>query len=107
MCPLSILYSRSLDTGCPPDGWMKGHVTSVYKRGGHSSANNYQPITLTSVVGKILESIIRDHVLDHLIKHTFSFPSTPWACPHDVMCSQSVTAMDHWMQAFVQQWLQY
>ena len=105
---MSPIYSLFQVTGhwCPPDGWMKGHVTSVYKKGGHSSANNYQPITLTSVVVKILESIIRD-VLVHLIKHTSSFPSTAWVCTHDVMCSQSVTAIDHWMQAFVQQWLQY
>ena len=56
--PLSILYSRSLDTGVLLDGWKRGHVTPVYKRGGHSCPNNYRPITLTSVVGNILESII-------------------------------------------------
>ena len=31
--PLSILYSRSLDTGVLPKGWKKGHVTPVqFKR---------------------------------------------------------------------------
>ena len=50
--PLSILYSRSLDTGVLPDGWKKGHVTPVYKKGGRSCPNNYRPITRTSVVGQ-------------------------------------------------------
>ena len=30
--PLSILDSRSLDTGVLPDGWKRGHVTPGYKK---------------------------------------------------------------------------
>ena len=42
----------------------------LYKKGGYSSPNNYQPITLTStVVGKILESINRYDILDQLIRY--------------------------------------
>ena len=46
-----------LDTGVLPEGWKRGHVTPLYKKGGCSCPNNYRSITLTSVVGKILESI--------------------------------------------------
>ena len=49
------------------------HTCSVYKKGGFSSPKNYWPIALTStVVGKILESFIRDDILDHLIRHSLS-----------------------------------
>ena len=30
---------------------------------------NYTPVSLTSVICKLLETIIRDHVMDFLIKH--------------------------------------
>ena len=98
--PLSILYSRSLDTGVLPDGWKRGHVTPVYKRGGHSCPNNYRPITLTSVVGKILESIIRDHVFVHLISRNLLSPQQHGFVPGKSCVSQLITAMDRWTKAY-------
>ena len=98
--PLSILYSRSLGNGVLPDGWKRGQVTPVYKKGGHSSPNNYRPITLTSVVGKILESIIRDHILDHLIRCNLLSAQQHGFVPGKSCVSQLITAMDHWTQAY-------
>lgn len=99
---MSILYSRSLNTGVIPDGWKKGHVTPVYKKVGHSSPNNHWPITLTSVVvGKILESIIRDRVLDHLIRHSLlSLNSMSSSLESHVYISQLITTMGNYMQAY-------
>ena len=98
--PLSILYSRSLDTGILPDGWKRGHLTPVYKKGSRSSPNNYRPITLTSVIGKILESIIRDHILDHLIRYNLLSAQQHGFVPGKSCVSQLITAMDHWTQAY-------
>ena len=30
---------------------------------------NYRPVSLTSVICKLLETIIRDHMMDFLVKH--------------------------------------
>ena len=64
-----FLFSKLLDTGVLPSIWNRGHGTPIHKKGSRSSPNNYQPITLTSVIGKILESIVRDHILNHLTRH--------------------------------------
>ena len=58
--PLYIIFSNSLATGCVPDNWKRGHVVSIHKKGCRKQASNYRPITLTSIVGKLLESIVRD-----------------------------------------------
>ena len=75
-------------------------MTPVYKKGGCSCPNNYRPITLTSVVGKILESIIRDHVFDHLISHNLLSPQQHGFVPGKSCVSQLITAMDRWTQAY-------
>ena len=36
---------------------------------------NYRPVSLTSVVCKVLETIIREHMMDFLIKHKLLNPS--------------------------------
>ena len=58
--PLYIIFSKSLATGCVPDNWKRGHVIPIYKKGRCKQASNYCPITLTSIIGKLLESIVRD-----------------------------------------------
>ena len=37
----------------------------VHKKGSKASVSNYRPISLTCVICKMLESMIRDHVMDH------------------------------------------
>lgn len=47
--------------------WKTGIVAAIYKKGTKSDMGNYRQVSLTSVVCKILESIIRDHIIEHLI----------------------------------------
>ena len=61
--PLSILMRKSLDEGVLPQTWKDACVSPIFKKGKKSQTTNYRPISLTSVVCKILESIIKDHVM--------------------------------------------
>ena len=40
------------------DEWKQAHVVPIFKKGQRNQASNYRPISLTSLVVKILESII-------------------------------------------------
>ena len=64
--PLSILYRRSLDTGSVPHAWKLGRVVPIFKKGDRKEPSNYRPVSLTSVTCKVLESLIRDRLLQHL-----------------------------------------
>jgi hypothetical protein len=46
-------------------------VSPVYKKGLKSAAENYRPISLTSVCCKILEHIIARNIMQHAKKTTF------------------------------------
>ena len=63
--PLSLLYRRSMDSGKLPAIWKQGMVVPIYKKGDKLNAKNYRPVSLTSVPCKVLESIIRDELMEH------------------------------------------
>jgi len=57
--PLTIIINTSIQSGCFPDSWKIGRVCPVHKRGAKNDTANYRPVTLTSNIGKIVESVIR------------------------------------------------
>ena len=68
--PLSMIFNLSLETGQVPEDWRKANVTPIFKnKGSKSKAENYRPISLTSIPCKLMESIIKDTVVEHLTIH--------------------------------------
>ena len=64
--PLQIIFSKSLSSGeCPLD-WRSANVTPIHKKGSRTDPSNYRPVSLTSQVCKVLETIVRKHILKHL-----------------------------------------
>ncbi|MCP3679704.1 MAG: reverse transcriptase family protein, partial [Gammaproteobacteria bacterium] len=64
--PLAQIFNTSLRTGTVPKDWKIANVTPIFKKGNKSHPGNYRPISLTSVVCKLLETIIRDKIVKHL-----------------------------------------
>ena len=56
----------SLHLAKVPSVLKDANVIPLYKRGDKSAAKNYRPISLTSVVSKVMERIVRQHLYDHL-----------------------------------------
>jgi hypothetical protein len=67
--PLLMLFKCSYNTGKLPEVWKLANVTPIHKKGCRSKASNYRPISLTSVVCRVMESIIKDVIMDHLVKN--------------------------------------
>ena len=65
--PLSIVFRKSLDEGCLPQAWKDAHVTPLFKKGKKSSPGNYRPVSLTSIICKLMESLVRDRVVQHMV----------------------------------------
>ena len=66
--PLVLLFSASLEQGEIPDEWRHAIITPIYKGNNknRSKAENYRPVSLTSVTCKIMEHIVHSHIMKHL-----------------------------------------
>jgi len=63
---LATVFQKSLDEGVVPQDWKEANVTPIFKKGSKSSPGNYRPVSLTAVSCKVMESILRDAITDHL-----------------------------------------
>jgi hypothetical protein len=63
---LAALYRKSINHSKVPAEWKKANVVPIFKKGSKSDANNYRPISLTCVCCRVLESIIKDDIVEHL-----------------------------------------
>ena len=64
--PLLLLFNKTLATGILHRKWKEAVVVPIFKKGNRHNPSNYRPVSLTSVVGKLLESIIGDQIVGFL-----------------------------------------
>ena len=64
--PIAAIFRKSLDTGCIPRDWRTANVTPLFKKGKRCQAENYRPVSLTSQICKVVESVLRDELVQHL-----------------------------------------
>ncbi|BHF68997.1 hypothetical protein SprV_0301203800 [Sparganum proliferum] len=67
--PLSMLFQASFEAGCLPADWKSARITPLHKGGSKASANNYRPISLTSICCKLMEKIIKRELMRFLEQH--------------------------------------
>ena len=66
---LAELFNKCVKEYCFPDCWKVSSVVPVFKNvGERSTAKNYCPVSLLSVVSKVFEKLVNDRVVDHLEK---------------------------------------
>ena len=63
---LTVLFQKSLDSGTVPSDWKVAHITPVYKKSDKSCPSNYRPISLTSIVCKLMEHVVYSSVINFL-----------------------------------------
>ena len=64
--PLTEIFKNSLQEGTVPNDWKLANIVPLHKKGCKSSPENYRPISLTSVVSKIMEKLVRDKIMEHM-----------------------------------------
>ena len=66
---LAELFNKCLKESCFPDCWKVSSVVPVFNNvGERSTAKNYRPVSLLSVVSKVFEKLVNNRIVDHLEK---------------------------------------
>ena len=66
---LAELFNKCLKESCFPDCWKVSSVFPVFKNvGERSTAKNYHPVSLLSVVSKVFEKLVNNRIIDQLEK---------------------------------------
>ena len=66
---LAELFNKCLKESCFSDCWKVSSVVPVFKNvGQRSTAKNYRPVSLLSVVSKVFEKLVNNRIVDHLEK---------------------------------------
>ena len=69
-----IIFNTSIRTKKLPDEWKHARISAIYKKGKRTAPQNYRPVSLTSVICKTLESIIRDEIINHMNENNLFSP---------------------------------
>ena len=71
---LSELFNKYLKESCFPDCWKVSSVVPAFKNvGERSTAKNYHPVSLLSVVGKVFKKPVTNRIVDHLEQYGLFF----------------------------------
>ena len=86
--PLCVIFTKCLETGIYPSIWKKANVVPIHKKGNRQSRENYRPISLLPICGKIVEKVIFDAIYKHLCDTRLLTPNQSGFRPGDSAITQ-------------------
>ena len=97
--PLTKILNLSISTGVFPDSFKKAKVTPSFKKGDKSDKSNYRPISVLSLLSKIIEKHFAEHLKSYLAKHDLLYErQSGFRSKHS--CETALTAIiDDWISA--------
>jgi hypothetical protein len=84
--PLSQFFTICFQHSIIPPVWLTAFITPLFKKGKPVDASNYRPIALTCTMCKLMESIIKDQLVQFLVekglisKHQHAFIKNHSTC---------------------------
>ena len=63
--PLTNIFNNSVGTGIIREDWKSANVTAIHKKRSMQEHGNYRPISVTSVVCKTMERLVKGRLITH------------------------------------------
>ena len=96
--PLAIIFRTSVISAQLPEEWKSANITALFKKGDKKEPSNYRPVSLTCIVCKVLESIVRENMIKHMqVNNLFSDKQFGFI-PQRSTVLQLLTVLDKWTE---------
>ena len=92
---LFYIFNKSFESGILLSDWKSANIVPIHKKT-KLLANNYRPISLTSIVVKILEPIIKPIILNHLMCNNIIHSNQHGFLPMRSCNTNLLEALDEW-----------
>ena len=70
---VTFLFNQSYDSGEHPEDWRNAHVVPIIKKGAKHDPSNYRPVSLTTVLCKLMERVVYEDIMNHLENYDILF----------------------------------
>ena len=97
--PLSQIMQKSLDSHTTPKQWKLAHISPIFKKGDKQLPSNYRPVSLTCILCKLMEAVIRDSVMDHLEENNLLSQHQHGFVRKRSCATQLLQCLDEWTKA--------
>ena len=97
---LIILFENSIKSSCYPDIWKRSNIIPVHKKNDKQLVNNYRPISLLPIFGKILEKIIFNNIYNFLLEENLLNSNQSGFRPSDSFINQLFAITHEIFEAF-------
>ncbi|CAH1252651.1 Hypp973 [Branchiostoma lanceolatum] len=67
--PLTHIFNLSLATGQVPTDWKEAQISPIHKSGNRANVANYRPVSVLSVMSKVMEKLVGNQVTRFLTRH--------------------------------------
>ena len=98
--PLRIIFRNILSAAIYPDIWKLASVTPIFKKGDKQLIQNYRPISLLPICGKIFEQIVFNNLYKHLTTHHLISKTQSGFRPGDSTTNQLIELVNDIRPAF-------
>ena len=97
--PLQDIFDTSFQVGRLPLEWKEAEVCAIFKKGSKHSCTNYRPVSLTSLACKLMESIIRDELMNYMRNNNLLSTRQYGFVNQKSTVLQLLYALDKWTEA--------
>ena len=91
--PLEIIFKENT----LPEIWKIGDITPIHKKESKENVANYRPISLTSIICRAMEKIIKDIVILHMESNSLFSNQQHGFRKGNSCTSQLIEVMDDWI----------
>ena len=92
--PLEIIFNQCLEIDVFPSEWKKGNTVPIHKKGDKQILQNYGPMSLLPICGKILERLMFNEMFEFFIENKLISSSQSGFKPGD-SCINQLLSITH------------